>query len=173
MGLTHIYCGNGKGKTTAAMGLALRAAGAGMRVHIVQLLKGGETSELSALAMIPEITVSRCDRNYGFTFSMTDSEKAAITDCHNRLLSEAENLMRSGEIGVLIIDEFNAAYKHGLLSAELADRIVLEKNPETELVLTGREPHGKFLQAADYVSEINAVKHPYSCGISARKGIEY
>lgn len=173
MGLTHIYCGNGKGKTSAAMGLALRAAGAGMRVHIVQLLKGGETSELNALAMIPEITVSRCDRNYGFTFSMSDKEKSAVTDCHNRLMSEAENLMRSGKIDVLIIDEFNAAYKYGLVETKLADRIVLEKNPETELILTGREPHEKFLQAADYISEINEVKHPYSCGIGARKGIEY
>lgn len=68
MGLIHIYCGNGKGKTSAAIGLALRAAGAGMRVHIVQLLKGGETSELNTLALIPNITVSRCDKDYGFTF---------------------------------------------------------------------------------------------------------
>lgn len=173
MGLTHIYCGNGKGKTSSAMGLALRAAGAGMRVHIVQLLKGSETSELNTLALIPNITVRRCDKDYGFTFSMSSSEKLELTNCHDRLLSEAEKLMNNGEIDVLIIDEFNAAYKYELIDIELADRIVCKKNPETELVLTGRDPHEKFLQAADYISEIKAVKHPYSCGIGARKGIEY
>lgn len=172
-GLIHIYCGGGKGKTTAALGLALRASGAGMRVHIVQLLKGRDTSELAALALLKNISVSRCDRDYGFTFSMTDLEKAAAAECHNRLLREAEDLMRSGKTDMLILDEFNAAYKYKLLDAALADRIVLEKSPETELILTGRDPAEKFIAAADYISEIMPVKHPYSSGIAARKGIEY
>ena len=79
MGLIHIYCGDGKGKTTASMGLAVRAAGAGMRVHIVQFLKGSKTAELESLALISNIRVTRPDRNYGFTFSMTDEDKAAIS----------------------------------------------------------------------------------------------
>lgn len=87
---------------------------------------------------------------------MSSSEKLELTNCHDWLLSEAEKLMNNGEIDVLIIDEFNAAYKYGLVDIELADRIVLKKNPETELVLTGRDPHEKFLQAADYISEIKA-----------------
>jgi cob(I)alamin adenosyltransferase len=173
MGLIHIYCGDGKGKTTAAMGLSLRAAGSGMRVHIIQLLKGNPTSELNSLALIPNITVSRPDKNYGFTFKMSEENKQLLTECHNEMLIHAEKLMHSGEIDMLVIDEFNAAYKYGLIDYELADRIVLQKPDDTELVLTGRNPAEKFVKAADYVSEIVAVKHPYSEGINARKGIEF
>lgn len=173
MGLIHIYCGDGKGKTTAALGLAVRASGSGMRVHIVQLLKGGFTSELSVLEAIPNVTVERCSRNFGFTFKMSDNDKAELAKCHNGLLIRAEKLMKSGEIDMLIIDEFNAAYEYKLLDRELADRIVFEKPENIELVLTGRRPQEKFVNAADYVSEICSVKHPFKKGIAARKGIEF
>ena len=173
MGLIHIYCGNGKGKTTAALGLAVRAAGSGMRVHMVQLLKGGFTSELSVLEAVPNITVERCDRNYGFTFKMSDEDKIKLAECHNDLLLRAENLMKNGSIDMLIIDEFNAAYEYNLLDRDIADRIVFEKPKDIELVLTGRRPQEKFVNAADYVSEIQAVKHPFQKGIKARKGIEF
>lgn len=173
MGLIHIYCGEGKGKTTAALGLALRAAGSGMRVHIVQLLKGGPTSELHSLAQIPNITVSRPDKNYGFTFKMSEEDKRRLTECHNDLLIHAEKLIVDGEIDMLIIDEFNAAYEYDLVDCEIADRIILQKPENTELVLTGRNPQEKFVRAADYVSEITPVKHPYITGIQARKGIEF
>ena len=85
-GLLEIYCGDGKGKTTAALGLALRAAGCGLRVHIVQFLKGTETGELASLAQIPQISLVRCDKNWGFTFSMTEQDKKEITVCHNQML---------------------------------------------------------------------------------------
>jgi len=173
MGLIHIYCGDGKGKTTAAMGLAVRAAGSGMKVYIVQLLKGADTSELASLNLIPNITVARCDKNYGFTFSMSEENKQRMTECHDRLLTDAVNAVKNGEYGMLIIDEFNAAYEYGYLDRDLADRIVLQKPDALELVLTGRDPQQKFIDAADYVSEIKAVKHPYDKGITARKGIEY
>ncbi len=171
MGLIHIYCGDGKGKTTAALGLAVRAAGAGMRVHIVQLMKGRFSSELNSLPIIPGITVERCDRDYGFPAKMTEADRAGITLCHNGLLRRAETLLP--ERDMLILDEFNSAYRHGLIDRELAGRLVLQKPPELELVLTGRGPDAAFLAAADYVSEINAIKHPYHGGISARLGIEY
>lgn len=173
MGLIHIYCGDGKGKTTASLGLAVRAAGSGMNVHIVQLLKGSETSELNALRLLPNITVRRCDRDYGFTFNMSDENRRQLTECHNNLLLHAETLMNSSSIDMLVIDEFNAAYEYNLLDRELADRIVLQKPERTELILTGRNPQMKFIEIADYVSEINAVRHPYQSGIKARKGIEY
>ena len=89
MGLLHIYCGDGKGKTTASLGLALRASGAGMNVCFLQLMKGGETSELAALKALPNIKVIRCDRHYPFFKNMTESDKADITACHNGLLEEA------------------------------------------------------------------------------------
>ena len=173
MGLIHIYCGDGKGKTTAAIGLAVRAAGAGMRVRFVQLLKGNDTSELNSLNLIPNITIDRCDDAYGFTFTMCDEDKKKITACHNRILSEALRLSENREIDLLIIDEFTAAYGCGLVDKTLAQRLVLNKPEALELVLTGRNPDDCFVEAADYVSEIQAVKHPFDSGISARKGIEY
>lgn len=173
MGLIHIYCGDGKGKTTAALGLALRAAGSGMRVQIVQLLKGSSTSELHSLARIPNITVSRPEKNYGFTFKMSEEDKRLLIECHNRLLRDAEKRIAGGEIDMLIIDEFNAAYEYDLIDREIADRIVFQKPENIELVLTGRNPQEKFIRAADYVSEIMPVKHPYTTGVQARKGIEF
>lgn len=171
-GLFHIYCGDGKGKTTAALGLAVRAAGAGKKVHIVQLLKGSSTSELYSLELIPNITVERPEKNFGFTFNMTDEQKSELTDIHNRLLISAFGKMHCGT-DMLIIDEFFASYNKKILDRELADRIVFEKAFGCELILTGREPDRKFIEAADYVSEIKCVKHPYEKGIAARKGIEY
>ena len=173
MGLMHIYCGDGKGKTTAALGLAIRAAGAGMRVHIIQLLKGSDTAELSVLRNIPGITLERCEKNYGFVWNMSDDDKAGITECHNSMLEKGYSMVRSGEVDMLIIDEFNAAYRHGLLDRVKAERFLTEKPGNAELVITGREPAEIFVDCADYVSEIKCVKHPYSRGINARRGIEY
>jgi cob(I)alamin adenosyltransferase len=167
--MIHIYCGDGKGKTTAALGLALRAAGSGMRVHFVQFLKGGETSELASLARIPEITVLRCSRNFGFTFNMTAADKAAVTECHNEMLRTIRE--RLPETDLLVLDEFFAAYNHRLMDCTFAGQLIADC--QAELVLTGRDPAEQFLELADYVSEIRAVKHPYTRGISARKGIEF
>ena len=173
MGFLHIYCGDGKGKTTAAIGLAVRAAGAGMRVHIIQLLKGSDSAELSVLRSIPGITLERCDRNYGFVWNMTDEDRSNITRCHNSLLEKGYALVRSGKADMLIIDEFNAAYRHGLLDREAAERFLTEKPGAAELIITGREPAEIFVDSADYVSEIKCVKHPYQKGINARRGIEF
>ena len=171
--MLQIYCGDGKGKTTAALGLAIRAAGNGMQVHFVQFLKGSPTSELEILKRIPEITVLRCDRDYGFTFQMNDEDKAKITGWHNRMLSEAMDRVYQRKTDMLILDEFFVAYNCNLLDKELASRLVFGIHNRTELVLTGRDPEQQFLDLADYVSEIKAVKHPYQNGISARAGIEY
>lgn len=173
MGLIHIYCGDGKGKTSAAIGLAIRAVGSGMKVHFVQLLKGNETSEINTLKLIPNISVARCAEDYGFTFTMTEKDKKNISDEHNHILSEAISLACSGSIDMLIIDEFNVAYEYGLLDKELAQKLVLNKPQNLELILTGRNPAEKFVEVADYVSEIKAVKHPFMNGIVARQGIEF
>ncbi len=164
--MLHIYCGDGKGKTTAALGLAIRAAGAGLRVHIVQLMKGAPTSELAALAKIPEITIARCDRDYGFSWKMSERDKSEITACHNRLLGEAFALGAD----MVILDEFNSAYANDLLDRETAERLIAEA--AAEIVLTGRNPDPKLLGKADYISEIKCVRHPYERGVAARRGIE-
>ena len=171
--MLHIYCGDGKGKTTAALGLALRAAGSGMAVLLVQLMKGGFTSELAALSRIPEITVRRCDRDYDFSFRMDTDERVQITACHNRLLTEAAEALRSGRADMVVLDEFFAAWSTELLDRRLAEQLVAACPETAELVLTGRNPEADFLELADYVSEMRAVKHPYEKGIAARKGIEY
>ena len=171
--MLQIYCGDGKGKTTAALGLAVRAAGNGMQVHFVQFLKGAPTSELEILKRIPEISILRCDRDYGFTFQMNDEEKQKVTACHNRMLSEAMDRVYQHKTDVLVLDEFFPAYRCNLLDKEFASRLVFGLHEKTELILTGRDPEPQFIDLADYVSEIKAVKHPYQKGISARAGIEY
>lgn len=165
--MLHIYCGNGKGKTTAAIGLCIRAAGAGMKVAFVQLMKGNETSELASLKAVPNIEISRCNRDYGFFKNMTAADKAEITACHNKLLNDAF----SGEFDVIILDEFCAAYNHDLLDRTLAEKLILSAS--AEVVLTGRDPAEPFINAADYISEIHCEKHPYEKGITARRGIEF
>lgn len=173
MGLIHIYCGDGKGKTTASIGLSIRALGNNMRVHFVQLLKGSDTSELNALKLIPNLTIDRCNKDFGFTFSMDEKTKLDITNVHNEILLRCESLIQSNAIDVLVIDEFNSAYEYNLLDKSIADRIVFNKPSNLELILTGRNPNEKFIQVADYVSEIKSIKHPFDKGITARKGIEY
>lgn len=169
MGLLHIYCGDGKGKTTASLGLAIRAAGAGMKVCFLQFMKGGETAELNTLRLIPGITVLRCDRQYPFFRNMTPEEKNDITKCHDDLLQKAFD----GGFDMVILDEFNCAYRYELMNRERAQELVLHGVDTAEIVLTGRDPDKLFVEAADYVSEIKCVKHPYQKGIPARKGIEY
>lgn len=166
--MLQIYCGDGKGKTTAALGGAVRAAGAGLRVCFTQFMKGAHTSELPALRALP-IKVMRCDRDYGFYRSMSGTDKTQITACHNDILkaSFAENF------DFIVLDEFCSAYRLGLLDTELAKRLISEVKDKSEVVLTGREPPEIFLEKADYISEIISRRHPYDNGISARKGIEF
>ncbi len=171
--MLQIYCGKGKGKTTAAIGQAIRAAGNDMRVHFVQFLKGSPTSELSILERISNIRILRCDKDYGFTFTMSETDKAKITACHNRMLSEAMDGVYQKQTDMLILDEYFPTYQCNLFNKELATRLVYALHEKTELILTGREPEQKFLDLADYVSEIQCIKHPYEKGISARAGIEY
>lgn len=173
MGYLHIYCGSGKGKTTAALGLALRAAGAGRRVYFFQLLKGAYTSELASLGLIPDITVVRCEKNYGFVKNMTEEQKHEITLIHNEMLTSAKKLKNDETADMLVLDELCAAYRHGLLDKKLAEELVTDKRTHCEIVITGRNPPDIFIEYADYISEIRCIRHPYEKGIPARKGIEY
>ena len=169
MGYLHIYCGDGKGKTTAALGLAVRAAGAGMKVNFVQFMKGGETAELEILKLVPNINVSRCDRGYSFVWDMSESEKTDITACHDRLL---ESAFKSGA-DMIILDEFTYAYSLGLTDKKSAEALIFNALEDKEVVITGRDPDEIFTARADYLSEIKCVKHPYENGAEARRGIEY
>ncbi len=169
MGLLHIYCGDGKGKTTASIGLAVRMAGAGMKTAFVQFMKGGETAELETLKLIPSITVMRCDREYGFYRTLSENDKKELAACHDKLLET----VFSGGFDAVILDEFNFAYKYSLLDRDRAESLIFGKLPDCEIIITGRDPDKRFLDAADYISRIECVRHPYQKGINARKGIEY
>lgn len=172
MHLKHLYYGTGKGKTTAALGLALRASGSGMRVHIVQFLKGTDTGELHSLERLENVTVSRCDMNYGFSFNMTEKDKAEITGCHNRNLKAAADMINSGKVDMLILDEIVDAYNLNLVDRDAVVSLI-SGEPKAEIVMTGHNPEQVFIDSVDYVSEIKAVRHPFEKGIGSRKGIEY
>ena len=171
-GLIHIYCGDGKGKTTAALGLAIRFLGAGGRVLLVQFLKGSPTSELAIFSRLEGITILRNTQDFGFSFTMGDEEKQQVTRMHNQNLSAAIEACWAGEAGMLILDECLGALSTGLIDREALFSFIRQKPPELELVLTGRNPPDELVELADYVSEIRCMKHPYTRGIPARDGIE-
>jgi cob(I)alamin adenosyltransferase len=171
-GLIHVYCGDGKGKTTAAMGLALRAAGSGMKVVFLQFLKGRNVSELNTLTLIPGISVLRNSIDYGFYNTMDDQVKLDITKFHNDNLITAINLINENHCDMLILDELTATYEYGLIDKNVVENLIRNKPTELELVITGRNPDNLFIEYADYISEIKKIKHPYDKGIVARKGIE-
>lgn len=167
--MIHIYTGDGKGKTTAAFGLAMRMAGSGGKVIIVQFLKGSPSCEISMAEKIG-IEVYRCDKDYGFFSSMTDDEKQQITDNHNKNLKYVyENAAR---YDMIVFDEIFAAYEFNLLDRAAVREFISSQNG-AEIVLTGRNPDGFFMDKADYISEIKKLKHPFDKGVKARKGIEY
>lgn len=171
LGCLHIICGSGKGKTSAAMGMALRAAGAGLRVHIAQFLKDGESSEISALKRLGVATAAVCG-HYGFTWQLTESERQQLAREHDALLRGALEFMQGG--GLLVLDELAAAYNEGLLDRQLAQRVIdARRECACEVVVTGRDPAQAFLDGADYISEIACVRHPYERGQQARRGIEF
>lgn len=172
-GLIHIYCGDGKGKTSAAAGLAVRAAGCGRRVLFVRFLKNEDSGELRILDQIPEIHVIHLEKSYGFYRTLSDEEKREVRQMYEKLWNDAVRLSGTEAYDVLVMDEFMAAYNYGLIDHSTALAFLREKPEHLEIVLTGRNPDERLVELADYVSEIRKVKHPYDRGILARRGIEY
>lgn len=172
-GLIHLYTGEGKGKTTAALGLALRASGAGMRVIFAQFMKGRETSELKALAKLDNVRVLRSDRDLGWYRKDDEEQRAAFTEVHNALLDEIEAEIAAGRCDLLVLDEITYPYAYGIIDRERVAGLISRKPEGLELVLTGRRPDPLFLEKADYITEMKAVRHPYARGIAARRGIEF
>ena len=170
-GLIHIYCGDGKGKTTAAMGLALRAAGSGKRVLILQFLKDGTSSEFASLAHVPGIETIPHTRTFGFSWTLSDEEKKQAKEYYSGLLEEA--FQRSRDFDLLVLDEVLGACSAGMADEPRLLSLLAGKPDRLEIVLTGRGPSQPLLDAADYVTEMKKIKHPYEQGIPARKGIEY
>lgn len=172
-GFTHIYCGEGKGKTTAATGLAIRAAGNDMKILFVRFLKNEDSSELKVLDTIPQIHVMHLEKSYGFYNTLHDSEKREMEDTYHKLWDDMKCEVASGRYQVLIIDELMAACQYKIIEVAEVLRFLEQKPEELEVVMTGRYPDEKLIAIADYVSEVKKVKHPYDYHIGARKGIEY
>ncbi len=165
----QVYTGNGKGKTTAAMGLAVRGAGRGLTVKIVQFMKARETGELASLGRlgIELVRASQCKKFYRM---MSDEEKAELRDGACEVLRLIETWL--DKIDLLILDEALGALTCGVLKLEELLHI-MDVRGGTEVVLTGRDAPGEIVQKADLVTEMREVKHYMNSGISARKGIEF
>ncbi len=174
-GLVHVYTGDGKGKTTAALGLAFRAVGCGFRVVMIQFLKDSPTGELESCQKFgSQFQILRFHEGHkGFFWNMDDSEKREFRQevCH--AFSEAETFLHLGACDMLILDEILGCVQNGFISEEELCRFIQKKPEQLELILTGRNAPECVTSLADYVSEICAVKHPMDSGTPARRGIEF
>ena len=172
-GLIHLYCGDGKGKTTASVGLAVRAAGAGRRVLFTQFMKDGTSAELKMLAGLPGLETAVCHTAYGFYLYMSDEERQAARRDYTALLERAIAACGAGDVDLLVLDEAVSACNTGLIPEERLAAFLAGRPETLEVVLTGRDPSARLLALADYVTEMRKIKHPYDSGVSARRGIEY
>lgn len=167
----QVYTGNGKGKTTAALGLALRAAGHGLTVHIVQFMKGWpDYGELKAIQWLPGVSLVQFGRA-----EFVDRENPAQVDVAqaHKALRHAVEVMRERRPDILILDEINVALDYGLIALDEVEGLLDGRPPDMELVLTGRAAHPEVIRRADLVTEMLDIKHPFGSGMAARKGIEY
>ena len=171
-GLIHIYCGDGKGKTTAAVGLAVRCAGRGNKVLLVQFLKSRDSGELYSLAKLPNIEVMRGKESKKFTFQMNEEEKHALLIEHNKMFEQVLEKIKNGGYSLLILDEVIGALNAKVFEMPKLIEFLRHKPENLEVVLTGRNPAPELVEIADYVSEMRKVKHPMDKGIMAREGIE-
>ena len=166
----QIYTGNGKGKTTAAFGLALRAAGAGKKVFFAQFVKGKIYSEIKAVEQwLPSITVKQFGRG---CFIVKQPQQADIDAARNGL-NEIKNILKSGEYHLVVLDEANIAIFYKLFTTSELIKAIEMRHTDTEVVVTGRYAPQELIDAADLVTEMKEIKHYYNNGTEAREGIEF
>lgn len=169
-GHIHVYTGNGKGKTTAALGLALRAVGAGKKVFFAQFVKGKSYSEIEFVQKyIPGITI----KQYGLGCFIVKDPTFQDIEAARKGLAEVSSIIKSGKYDVVVLDEANIATYYNLFSVEELIDTISNKKDEAEIIVTGRYAPDKLINIADLVTDMKEVKHYYNKGIEARKGIEY
>lgn len=171
IGMIQLYCGDGKGKTSAAMGQCLRAVGHGLRVGIVQFLKNGSSGEIAVLSRLENVRVFPFLKQVKFSFAMNEEEKQEARVFYNTLFGEAAASAES--LDVLLLDEVCAAVSAGLLDENVLFAFLREKPVGLEVLLTGRDPSEEIRKLADYISEVRMLRHPYEKGVPAREGIEW
>ena len=172
LGLIHLYIGNGKGKTTAAVGLCVRAKGAGLHPVLIQFLKGQDSCELTSLAKL-EIPVHRTEEVKKFIPYMTPEELEACRKSHSECFAFAKHALQSGEYDLVAMDEVLDAVGTGMVEEAELLKALKARHSGVEVVLTGRDPCEELRELADYISEIQPVKHPYTKGVQARRGVEF
>ena len=170
VGCVHIYCGDGKGKTTCVMGLLVRAAGAGKKVLLHQFLKDNSSSERTVIDKLPGVTVVPGAKMDKFTFQMNEEELAALREENNAQLDRLFAIAK--DYDMLILDESVYAMDMGLLSEDKVINFLENKPQHLEVVMSGRNPSARLKEHADYISEIKKIKHPFDEGLSSRIGIE-
>ena len=195
LGLIHVITGDGKGKTTSSLGLALRAVGHGLKVYIIQFMKGDDTGEIFAIKKyVPNISIvpygrmalkdeqtkvfhydgEGSDKEIGpkgkyYFFPPDDKEE----EPSRRAMEHAFHVVKSEDYNVVILDEVNCVLDKSIVPIEALFKLIDEKPKNVELILTGRGAPEELIKRADYVNEVKSIKHPFDKGILARKGIEY
>lgn len=170
-GIVQVYTGNGKGKTSAALGLALRAAGRGLKVFIIQFIKGGfDYGELYVIDKLPNVTLKAFGRGKFVILEPPENEDVRLA---KQALDLAKNIIENGKYDIVILDEINVALSLCLVSLDEVTSIVKSKPEHVELVLTGRNAPEGLIKMSDLVTEMREVKHPFNVGLQSRKGIEY
>ena len=168
-GQVHVYTGDGKGKTTAALGLSIRAAGAGLRVFIAQFIKADEYSEIKALKRFSDlITVEQ----FGLGGFIEGTPSSGDIEAAQKGVARVKEIISSDTYDVVVLDEANIAVKFKLFSEQDLLDIIDAKSKNIELVITGRDAAPKIIEKADLVTQMNAVKHYFQNGVEARVGIE-
>jgi cob(I)alamin adenosyltransferase len=169
----HIYYGDGKGKTTAAIGLAVRAAGSKMKVLFVQFLKTEFSGERHILSHTENVTLTFCPLELKFTFEMDDKEKAQAAKIFKGIFDSAVTTALTEKYDMVVLDEVFEAINAHMLSESEVYEFITNAPSSMEIVMTGHNPPQKFMDCADYITEFKKIKHPYDRGITGRIGIEF
>ena len=167
-GYIHVYTGNGKGKTTAALGLALRAVSAGMKVFFGQFVKGMAYSEVESQRYLPNFKIEQFGKDC-FIYNDPTEEDVKLAQ---KGLEKCEEILIKGDYDVVVLDELNIATYYKLFKPEEVVEIINKKAPHVEVIITGRYADKKIIEIADLVTEMKEVKHYYNQGVEARKGID-
>ena len=171
--MKHIYYGDGKGKTTAAIGLAVRAAGSKMKVLFVQFLKTEFSGERHLLSHTETVTLTFCPLELKFTFDMDDKEKAQAAKIFKGIFDNAVTTALTEKYDMVVLDEVFEAINAHMLSESEVYEFITNAPSSMEIVMTGHNPPQKFMDCADYITEFKKIKHPYDRGITGRIGIEF
>ncbi|MFP4547124.1 MAG: cob(I)yrinic acid a,c-diamide adenosyltransferase [Fidelibacterota bacterium] len=167
-GYLQVYTGNGKGKTTAAIGLAIRATGAGKKIYMAQFVKGMKYSEIKTLEKFDNIHIEQ----FGLKCFIKDKPKPEDIEAAQKGLEKAKQQMLSGNYDIVILDEANIAVFFDLFTIDDLLDVIAEKPDNLELIITGRYAHERLIEIADLVTEMKEIKHYYNNGVEARQGIE-